>query len=248
MRSFTRASRVRKPRRLSSERRSGAASMQRARDAVAQGAGLGAHAAAVHRGDDVHARLVADRLERLADRALQRGPREEDVERLAVDRVRAVARLEDHARHGGLALAGRGVAGAGGQVDRRIRDRLGEVLLAVAGLAGLVVVLAVEVLAAQGLLALADDVDLEVGARDQRLHAGSGLLVVLAVVLLGGCGLGGLGRGRVGLGRGRGLLGSGLGGGLLVGGGLLGSLLLRRLGRRLLRSLRAPGPASCPRT
>src|SRR6185295_14774922 len=84
---------------------------QRARDAVAQGAGLGADAAAVHRGDDVHARLVADRLERLADRALQRVAREEDVERLAVDRVRAVARLEDHARHRGLALAGRGVAG-----------------------------------------------------------------------------------------------------------------------------------------
>src|SRR3954447_20840488 len=70
---------------------------QRARDAVAQGAGLGAHAAAVHPGDDVHPVLVADRFERLADRALQRGAREEDIERLAVDRVRPVAGLEDHA-------------------------------------------------------------------------------------------------------------------------------------------------------
>src|SRR5687767_10225967 len=74
---------------------------QRAGDAVAQRAGLGADSAAVHRGDDVHARLVADRLERLADRALEGAAREEVVERLAVDRVGAVTRLEDHARHGG---------------------------------------------------------------------------------------------------------------------------------------------------
>src|SRR5919107_2031787 len=78
---------------------------QRPGDAVAQRAGLRAHAAAVHRGDDVHARLVADGLERLADRALQGVAREEVVERLAVDRVGAVTRLEDHARHGGLLLS-----------------------------------------------------------------------------------------------------------------------------------------------
>src|SRR4051794_29259086 len=149
---------------------------ERAGDAVPQCAGLRAHAAAVHRGDDVHARVVADRLERLADRALERGSREEGVERLAVDDVRAVAGLEDHARHGRLALARRGVAGARGQVDRRVGDRLGQVLLAVDGLARLLVVLAVEVLPAKGLLALADDVDLEVGARDQRLLARSGLV------------------------------------------------------------------------
>src|SRR6185503_6047076 len=67
---------------------------QRLGDAVAQRAGLCRDAAAVHRRDDVHAVLVADGLERLADRALQRGAREELVERLAVDDVGARARLE----------------------------------------------------------------------------------------------------------------------------------------------------------
>src|SRR6185369_10153647 len=50
---------------------------QCARDAVPQRAGLRGHAAAVHRGDHVHARLVAHGLERLADRPLQRRAREE---------------------------------------------------------------------------------------------------------------------------------------------------------------------------
>ena len=69
---------------------------QRARDAVAQRAGLRRDAAAVQLRDHVHARLVADRLERLADVALERGPREEVVERLAVDDVLASAGLERH--------------------------------------------------------------------------------------------------------------------------------------------------------
>src|SRR3954466_5837239 len=87
---------------------------QGARDAVAQRAGLGADAAAVHAGDDVHAVLVADGLERLADRAAQRLAREVHVQRLAVDRVRAVAGLEDHAGDRRLALAGGLVAGRRG--------------------------------------------------------------------------------------------------------------------------------------
>src|SRR3954465_2015020 len=85
---------------------------QRTADAVAQGAGLRRDPAALHAGDDVHARLVADGLERLAGGLLQRGAREERVERTAVDRVRARARDEDDARDRGLALAGRAVAGA----------------------------------------------------------------------------------------------------------------------------------------
>src|SRR5437773_7979543 len=97
---------------------------QRARDAVAQRARLGRDPAAVHPGDDVHAVLVADRLQRLADGALQRGAREEDVQRLAVDRVGAVARLEGHARDGRLALAGRAVARGRSEVDRGLRDGL----------------------------------------------------------------------------------------------------------------------------
>src|SRR5690242_8284283 len=86
---------------------------QGAADAVAQGVGLGRHAAALHPRDDVHARLVADGLERLADRALQGRPREEHVELAPVDRVRARARQQDHAGDRGLALARRAVARAG---------------------------------------------------------------------------------------------------------------------------------------
>src|SRR4051812_11589591 len=97
---------------------------ERAGDPVAQRAGLAGHAAAVERRDDVHARLVADRLERLADVALQRRAREVGLERAAVDRVAARAGLEDHAGDRALVLAGRRVAGAGGEVDRGLRDRL----------------------------------------------------------------------------------------------------------------------------
>src|SRR5215212_2083974 len=92
--------------------------------AISAGAGLGGHAAAAHAGDDVHAVLVADRLERLPDVALERRAREELVHRLAVDGVRAGAGLEDDAGDRRLALAGRGVARVGGQVDRDGRDRL----------------------------------------------------------------------------------------------------------------------------
>src|SRR5947209_13261015 len=90
---------------------------QRARDAVTQRPGLGGDAASVHARDDVHALLVAHRLQRLADSALQRRPREVHVQRLAVDRVGAVARLERDTRDGGLALAGGAVAGGRGEGD-----------------------------------------------------------------------------------------------------------------------------------
>ena len=62
------------------------------------------------------------------------------VERAAVDRVRAGAGLEDHARDGGLALAGGAVARAGGEVDGGVGDRLGEVLVVVGLVAGAVLV------------------------------------------------------------------------------------------------------------
>src|SRR4051794_24410875 len=197
-------------------------------DAVTQGTRLRGHAAAVHAGDDVHARLVAHRLERLADVALQRRAREDLVERPAVDGVRTGARPEDDARDGRLALAGRAVARPGGEVDRDRRDGLvvGDVLGVVAG--GLaVVVLVVRALAALG--ALHDEVDLEVGARDLRLLARSGLLLVVVDGVGGRLG----GGGRVGGGR--------LGHRLLSRGGLLGrrrgrfgrgGLLGDRLGRR----------------
>src|SRR4051794_22475884 len=224
-------------------------------DAVTGGPRLRGHAAAVHAGDDVHARLVAHRLERLADVALQRRAREELVERPAVDGVRTGARLEDDARDGRLALARRAVARPGGEVVRDRRDGLvaGDVLGVVAG--GLaVVVLVVRALAALG--ALHDEVDLEVGARDLRLLARSGLLLVVVVRVGGRLGGGGrlghrlLSRGGL-LGRRRGRFGRG---------GLLGDRLGRRgllgrsrlLGRRrlfgdgLLRRGGVPGGGGLP--
>src|SRR4051794_15541726 len=203
---------------------------QRARDAVTQRAGLRGDAAAVHAGDDVHAVLVADGLQRLADRALQGGAREVGVERLAVDRVCPVARLEDHAGDRALALAGGGVGGAGGEVDRRLGDRLVGLLLGGQGGLGLLALLVGQV--GQRVLALADDVDLEVGAGDLGPHARSGRLIVL---LAGGSGLrAGSGLGCLALG-----LDAGLGSGSrdLVGDGLLGGRLRLGLGGRLSLSL-----------
>src|SRR3954471_19264440 len=90
---------------------------QRAGDAVAERSRLGGHAAAVDPGHDVHAALVAGGLERAAGRALQAQAREEVLQRTPVDEVRAAAGLQDHAGDRGLALAGRAVAGVGGQVE-----------------------------------------------------------------------------------------------------------------------------------
>src|SRR5579872_2832016 len=64
---------------------------QRARDAVAQRPGLGRDAAAVQSRDDVHALVVANGLERLADVALQGEAREVLLERAPVDEVGAAA-------------------------------------------------------------------------------------------------------------------------------------------------------------
>src|SRR6266508_2779896 len=168
-----------------------------AADVVAQNTRLRGHAAAVHARDDVHARLVAHGLEGLPDVALQWRAREELHERAPVDRVGARAGLEDHAGDGGLSLAGRAVARPGGEVDRDRGDGLivGDVTVVDAdGLA--VVVLVVWAVATLG--SLEDDVDLEVGARDLRLDAQSGLVLVLVHV--------GLGIGRsAGLGCGGGL-------------------------------------------
>ena len=86
--------------------------------------GLGGHAAAVDAGHDVHARVVAGGLERLARHALEADAREVLVEVAAVDRVGALARLEDHARDRALALAGGVVAGVGGELERGC-DRAG---------------------------------------------------------------------------------------------------------------------------
>src|SRR5207247_4599520 len=121
-----------------------------------------------------------------ADRALQGGAREEGVERLAVDGVLAGAGLERDSRDSGLALAGGAVARAGGEVDRRVGDRLGQLLLGLRGaLGGLLVVLVLAVARAgtQRLLALPDDVDLEVHAGDRRLLTRR-LLAVLDVRFL----------------------------------------------------------------
>src|SRR3954465_2136045 len=155
---------------------------QRARDAVAQRPGLGRHAAAVHLGHDVHLGLEADGLERLADLALQALAREVEVELAAVDRIGAVAGLEDHAGDGGLALAGRAVARAGREVDRRVGDRLGQDLV---GLLGAELVLVALLVRAQRLLALADDVRLELHARDLGLDARGRLLLDVLDVPLG---------------------------------------------------------------
>jgi hypothetical protein len=155
-------------------------------------------------------------LERLADRALQRRAREVLVHRLAVDDVRAGAGLEDHAGDRGLALAGRRVAGVGAQVDRDLGDGLLDGLLVggrellVGG--GLEVLLVAVLRAAGAVLAVDDDVDLEVGARDRgALTRGGRRVVVGGVGVLGVAGA----AGRVGGALGRGLggrSGDGLGG------------------------------------
>src|SRR5947209_3771294 len=102
---------------------------QRARDAVAQRSRLGRDPAAVQAGDDVHALLVADGLERLTDVAPERGSGEVLVQRTAVDRVGALARPQDDAGDRGLALSRRPITGAGGKVDGRRGDGGGGLFL-----------------------------------------------------------------------------------------------------------------------
>src|SRR5688500_1521401 len=76
---------------------------QRARDAVAHGAGLAALAAAVDVHQDVERRLVLGELEGLAHHHAAGLAAEELVHRLAVDHEVALAGLEEHAGHGALA-------------------------------------------------------------------------------------------------------------------------------------------------
>src|SRR3954452_7650750 len=94
-----------------------------ARDAVPQRRSLSRDAAAVDLRHHVHAAVVARGLEREPRVPLEGGAREVDVEALAVDRVSALAGLEDHAGDGTLALACRAIAGVGGQLERRARGR-----------------------------------------------------------------------------------------------------------------------------
>src|SRR5690606_5694790 len=104
----------------------------------------------------------------------------------------------DHAGDRGLALAGRRVARVGAEVDRDRRDRLlvGVVLVVGGGellLGGGVEVLlvAVDAALAQRVVALGDDVDLEVEAGDLGPDARRRLLVLVGLGLV--VGVGGLG-------------------------------------------------------
>ena len=79
---------------------------QRLGEAVAHRAGLAGKAAAGHRHRQVVLGEAVDDDERLAQDHAQHGPREIDVERLAVDGRLAPAGLDPDARDGVLALAG----------------------------------------------------------------------------------------------------------------------------------------------
>src|SRR6185312_926637 len=171
---------------------------QRAGDAVAKRAGLGGDAAPVQARDDIHAVLVAHRLQGLADVALKGRAGEVLLERAAVDEVGAGPRAQRDAGDRGLALARRAVARSRGEVDRDARDRLGDRLVPV-GLAALRLLLAllldgvrVDVLLAlaERVDALGDDVDLEVRARHGRFLARRRLLVELLLALGDRLGLG----------------------------------------------------------
>src|SRR3954468_4329147 len=94
---------------------------ERAGDAVTERDPRRGRPAAVDLRPHVHARIVARRLEWQPGVLLERDAREVHVELLAVDRVRPLARLQDHTGDGALALARRAVAGVGGELERRAR-------------------------------------------------------------------------------------------------------------------------------
>ena len=73
----------------------------------------------MHPGDDVHLVLISDGLKRLADVALQRGAREELIDRTAVDQVLALTWLKNYASNCPLALTGGCVARVGSELDCR---------------------------------------------------------------------------------------------------------------------------------
>src|SRR5262249_9199574 len=79
---------------------------ERTRDAVTHRTGLAGRPATVHAHPEVVLALELGDLERRHDRLAVQEPREVILERLAVDPRLAVAGTEDHARDGGLALAG----------------------------------------------------------------------------------------------------------------------------------------------
>src|SRR5262249_31725835 len=84
---------------------------KRACDAVPRGAGLSARPAAMKADADVVRALGACDLERRLHLCPVNEPREVLVERAAVDPPGPVPGAEDHARHGGLPLAGALVRG-----------------------------------------------------------------------------------------------------------------------------------------
>src|SRR4051812_10757085 len=224
---------------------------ERAGDPVPERGGLSRYAAAVDLRDHVHAAVVAGGLERQARVLLERDAREVDVEGLAVDRIRALAWLEDHACDGALALAGGAVAGVGGELERsarggRVFDRggflaLGDSRVVVAR--GRRIRVWIGVLALGGPLLLEHEVRLEVRAGND-----DGLILRLLVVLaprralaarLGLAALGGRGGGGL-VGRGGGLPRGGGGGPARAGGG--GRRRGAGRGRRVPRRRRGRGP------
>jgi hypothetical protein len=195
-------------------------------------------------------------------RVLELHAREVLVEVAPVDAEGALPRLQDHASDRALALAGGAVASVGGQVERRVGDRLGLAGGLLGALLGGLVLdeVGVRVLAELALLALAllleHEIRLEVHARDDLLLglvlralllrpalARSGLLALGSGLFAfsGRSGLFAFGSRLVAFSGRSGLLGSGLfafGSGLLSRSGLfaLGSGLLRlALGRRRQR-------------
>src|ERR1019366_4695600 len=166
---------------------------QGAGHAVAKSPGLRRDSASVEPRHHVHALLIAHRLQRLADVALEGQPREVLLERAAVDQIGAGARSQRHTCDRRLALTRGAIARARGQVDRSRCDRLCKrlVLGVRTGLLGRLAVLVQSVGILVGLLAttqrvgaLGHDVDLQVGTRDSRFLARRRLLFVLLHGLL----------------------------------------------------------------
>ena len=105
LRSTIRASRVRKPARLSGTRNSGIGLDERAGDAVTDGACLSARAAAVNADPDVEGPFDPCDLQRRQRGRAVRGARKVVLDRAPVEPGVPVAGSQDHAGDGGLPLA-----------------------------------------------------------------------------------------------------------------------------------------------